>query len=94
MKVFWSPLAVEDLEAIHAYIAEENPSAARKIAQIIRSAAEKLADFPDLGRTGRVQGTRELVIAGTAYIVVYARVENELWLVNVLHGRRQWPESF
>ncbi|WP_420237115.1 type II toxin-antitoxin system RelE/ParE family toxin [Telmatobacter bradus] len=88
MKVFWSPLAIEDLEAIHAYIAEENPSAARKIAQIICSAAEKLADFPELGRAGRVTGTRELVVAGTAYIVVYARVENELWLVNVLHGRR------
>jgi len=39
---------------------------------VIRNAVERLADHPHLGRSGRVEGTRELVVAGTPYIVVFA----------------------
>jgi plasmid stabilization system protein ParE len=43
---------------------------------------------------GRVEGTRELVIAGTAFVVVY-RVEAErVEVLAVLHAARKWPEEF
>jgi len=50
-----------------------------------------LSDNPALGRTGRVRGTRELVIAGTPYIVAY-RVRGEVaQVLRVLRGAQQWP---
>jgi len=65
MKLLWSPTAVSDLESIRDYIARDNPSAARKVAERIRESVNHLIDFPLSGRTGRVPGTRELVIPGT-----------------------------
>jgi toxin ParE1/3/4 len=46
-----------------------------------------------IGRQGRVGGTRELVVQGTPYIVVY-RVHDDVEILAVVHGARKWPESF
>jgi toxin ParE1/3/4 len=94
MKLIWSPTALADLEAIRAYIAEEHLVASQKVARSIRTSIERLLDFPVAGRVGRVSGTREWVIAGTAYIAVYTVMEDELRIVSILHGRRSWPKTF
>lgn len=62
MKIRWSPTAVSDLKAIRTYIANDNPTAARKIARRIQESVNRLVSFPLSGRIGRVQGTRELVV--------------------------------
>ncbi len=49
-----------------------------------------LAEHPELGRVGRVGGTRELVVTGTPYLLVYRIRGDELQILRVLHGRRQW----
>ena len=60
----------------------------------MRAAAARLLDNPALGRPGRVPGTRELVVAGTPYILPY-RVQGEIiQILHVLHGARRWPERF
>jgi toxin ParE1/3/4 len=70
MKIEWSPEAIEDLLSLRAYIAEHDPPAARRVAlHIIANIEQLLADNPQMGRTGRVPGTRELVIPRTPYIV-------------------------
>lgn len=51
----------------------------------------KLADHPNMGRVGRIEGTRELVITRTPYIVGYRLVGNTVEILTVLHGARQWP---
>jgi plasmid stabilization system protein ParE len=61
---------------------------------LIRTGVEYLADHPDLGRAGRVRGTRELLIAGTPYIVAYRVVGNRLRILSVIHSARRWPQSF
>jgi addiction module RelE/StbE family toxin len=76
VEIIWRRVALNDLEGIRRYIAHENPAAGARVRAAIRNAAEQLADHPHLGRPGRVEGTRELVIAGTPFIVVY-RVLNE-----------------
>jgi toxin ParE1/3/4 len=53
---------------------------------------EMLTQFPRVGRPGRVDGTRELVIHHTPYIVAYRVVENTVIVLRVLHGAQQWPE--
>ena len=54
-----------DLQALHAYIAREQPAAATRVAERILAAAELLALYPEVGRAGRAPGTRELVVART-----------------------------
>jgi toxin ParE1/3/4 len=94
MKLRWTAPALRDLEALGDYIARENPAAAAKaIAQILEH-ADMLAFHPHAGRVGRVSGTRELVISGTPFIVPYRVRDEDLELLAVFHGARQWPENF
>lgn len=60
----------------------------------IEDAVSTLARFPELGRTGRVQGTRELVVAGTPYIVPYQIKGSVVEILTVLHAARRWPDRF
>jgi toxin ParE1/3/4 len=59
----------------------------------IREQVETLARFPQSGRQGRIQGTRELVISRTPYIVTYSVTGNTVRVVRVLHGSRRWPDD-
>jgi toxin ParE1/3/4 len=89
--VVWSPRAVGHLAGLRAYIAEDNPAAAGRVAETILVAVERLADLPNLGRPGRVTGTRELVIPGTAYGIPYRLRGDRLEIIAVFHGRQRWP---
>ena len=53
------------------YIAEDNPAAALSVLSTIREAPGVLLEHPCIGRPGRVQGTRELVVSGLPYILPY-----------------------
>ncbi|MGA7685437.1 MAG: type II toxin-antitoxin system RelE/ParE family toxin [Terriglobales bacterium] len=76
------------------YITQDNPDAAARTVAAITKAVDALDDFPALGRPGRISGTRELVVAGTPYIVPY-RVRGEVvQLIRVFHATRKWPEHF
>ena len=56
----------------------------------ITAAVLRLEKFPLLGRPGRIDGTRELVVH-QHYILVYEIVDNIIILLMVLHTSRQWP---
>jgi toxin ParE1/3/4 len=95
MIIFWSPQAINDLAVLRAYIAEDDPAAAQRVAlHIIRSIEQLLSGNPDMGRPGRVPGTRELVVPRTPYIVPYRIRNNRLQVLRVYHGARKWPERF
>jgi toxin ParE1/3/4 len=93
MIIVWSPQAIDDLAALRDYIAEENKAAAqRTVLRILRNIEELLSDSPELGRPGRVSGTRELVIPRTPYIVPYRVRNNRIQVLRVYHGARKWPK--
>jgi toxin ParE1/3/4 len=93
MNMVWSPEAIEDLVSIKSFISEDDPAAAaRLILHIIRNIEELLSDTPQMGRTGRVPGTRELVIPKTPFIVPYRLVGETIQVLRVYHGARRWPE--
>ncbi len=75
MPIVWLLSAVQDAMDIRTHIANRNPKAASLVANRIDQAISDLAVMPAMERTGRIFGTRELVISGTPYIVVY-RVQN------------------
>jgi toxin ParE1/3/4 len=86
--------ALANLDEEAEYIAKDNPAAAGRLALRILAEAELLRENPAMGRAGRAPGTRELVVAGTPYIVPY-RVRGELVeILRVFHGTRKWPGKF
>ena len=89
MTIVWSPTAVEDLEHLRATIEQYNPTAAAKVARAILRRVESLAEFPGMGKPGRVPHTRELVIPDTPFIVAYTTVEQTVQIVTVLHTARK-----
>ena len=93
MQIRWQDDAINDLIQVRRFIAMDNPSAAARVADRIRSAVPKLADQPGLGRPGRVPGTRERVLAEIPYIIAYRVEENSLVILRVLHTSRKWPET-
>jgi toxin ParE1/3/4 len=94
MRVRWTTPAKEQFVAAYEYIGEENRSAAARTADQIWESTRLLERHPLAGRVGRVEGTRELVIRGTPFIVAYRVQKNDVWILAVLHGARKWPEEF
>ncbi len=93
MIVQWSPQAIDDLASLRAYIAEDNPAAAKRIVrQIIRNVDQLLSGQPEMGRPGRVPGTRELVVPRTPYIVPYRVRDSRIQILRIYHAARRWPE--
>jgi addiction module RelE/StbE family toxin len=93
MKLRWLAAAIADLRAIKAYIAEENPEAARRVIARIRSETGLLTSQSSIGRAGRIAGTRELVIHQYPYIVAYRELPDEVHILAVVHTSRRWPEQ-
>ena len=93
MIIEWLPKARLELAAQLDHIERDSLQAALTVARRVRDQAEQLAAFPELGRTGRKRGTRELVIGRTSLVLVYrlrpklARLE----IIRVLHSSQQWP---
>jgi toxin ParE1/3/4 len=90
--IVWSPRAIEHLAHLRAYIARDNPKAANRIASALLEVVERLAELPNLGRPGRVAGTRELVVPGTPYVIPYRLRADRLEVIAVFHARQKLPK--
>jgi addiction module RelE/StbE family toxin len=94
VKVIWTRLAVQDLDSAYEYIVARNPSAAPVVIEKIKTAVRALQTYPNLGRIGRGEGTRELVIAGTPFVIPYRVRKKRIEILALVHAARAWPESF
>ncbi len=90
----YSPRYFRRLEDIREHIAADNPAAASRVIERIRAAVGRLAEFPGIGRPGRVEGTRELVISATPFIVPYRVIGDVVQILTVLHSSQRWPDRF
>jgi toxin ParE1/3/4 len=91
MDVRWSPEAADDLERIVLHIRHDNPLVARNVALAIYETIGSLNTFPNRGRRGRIQGTRELVLAPLPWIAVYRVHDEAVEVVRIYHGAQNWP---
>jgi toxin ParE1/3/4 len=93
MQIVWTEPALRDLAAARAYIARDNlPAADEQVVRVMAAVAD-LLQFPQIGRPGRREGTRELVIGRTPYIVPYRLRGDLIEILRVLHGRQRWPDA-
>lgn len=88
----WLELARTDLLGIVDYISDDNPDAAQRVKDDIEMKAKKLSEFPKIGRPGRVEGTRELIVWSN-YILVYQEDALTVRILRVLHAAQQWPPT-
>jgi len=90
MKTGWSRRAIRHLVFLRAYIEKDSEQNAALAARRILEAIDLLQNHPEMGRPGRVAGTRELVVPGTPYIIPYRVRSGRLELIAVFHGRQKW----
>jgi plasmid stabilization system protein ParE len=80
----WTDLANDDLDQVVAIDI---------VLRIIDTTEMMLSNHPEAGRSGRVKNTRELVITGVPFIVIYREVKTlqRIEVLRVLHDAQQWP---
>ena len=88
MRLRWRLSAVSDLAEIRDFISESDPEAAGAVVDRVLRSVERLESFPNSGRVGRISGTRELVVPGLPYIVVYTCNDTDVSIIGVFHGAR------
>lgn len=93
MRIDWLSEAGQDLIEIRRFIAADHPETAAQVAKRILDTVAYLRDHPEIGRVGRLPGTRELVIPGLPYIVPYRVKGPAIVILGVLHAAQQWPED-
>lgn len=91
LTIRWTDVAAGDLESIYEFVVQQNRSADDKVINRTLSAIDVLERFPEMGRPGRVEGTRELVVA--PFIVAYRVRRSEVQILSILHAARKWPEK-
>jgi addiction module RelE/StbE family toxin len=92
LRLDWSAAAVADLKTIVEWIEQDRDvPTANRVGRTIYEAAQSLRTMPFLGRQGRVDNTRELVIPPLPYILVYQVSGERIAILSVVHGAQRWP---
>jgi addiction module RelE/StbE family toxin len=90
--VVWTPEAEQDRADIWDSIAVDKPGAAVRMDELFSNAAARLTAYPEMGKAGKIAGTREL-IPHESYRLVYEIDGNTVWVLALVHTARQWPPA-
>ena len=88
-EVKWTNPALLDFEEIQNHIGLDNPTAAKRVTNRVREAADGLCRHPFSGRSIRGSQVRIRVVSGTPYLIVY-RVTTAVEVLRLWHARRNW----
>ena len=91
MQLRWTSTAADDLEIIANYLFDKTPENAPRLIREIYNAPTTLKNFPNRGRAGKKEGTRELVMSSLPYIIVYYVRGDTVHIVRILHSSQDWP---
>ncbi|MBY5842425.1 type II toxin-antitoxin system mRNA interferase toxin, RelE/StbE family [Rhizobium leguminosarum] len=83
MKLVWRAKAESDRKKAIQFITDQNVGAAISQLDEIERQTDLLIDQPEIDRPGRIDGTRELIISRTSFIVIY-RVGQKIKQVEIL----------
>lgn len=91
MRIRWQLSAVTDLANIRDYIMEQDPAAARAVVDRVLLSVDHLENFPESGRTGQAEGTREVIVPSLPYIIVYTHDDADINIIAVFHAAQKRP---
>ena len=92
MKLGFTARALDDLSRLRAFIAENNPQAARRISQVLRGSIRHLIDHPQMGEALDAPAGVRRWVAGP-YVVHYMIDGQTLTVLRIWHGREQRTET-
>ncbi len=84
--------ALNDLESIAEYIALDNPKAAKRVIKELKETVDLLMTVQDMGRPGRVHGSRELI--KSHYIIPYRIKGKRIEILRVFDSSQKPPEKW
>jgi len=91
MRLRWASAAADDLENIANFLFEKTPENAARLIRELCDAPSTLKSFPNRGRAGKKEGTRELVMPSLPYVIVYQVRKKAVHIVRILHTSQDWP---
>ena len=91
MKVRFDPKALRDLDGILNYIAKQDASAAKRLAERIVKVISRLEHYPLSARGRKSDDARILVVPGTRYVAIYRVKGDEVHILQILHTARNFP---
>jgi toxin ParE1/3/4 len=91
VRVKWLRAALADFDETAVYIADDNPSQARRFVLRLVVRIDELSERPAMGRAGRIAGTRELFFS--PYVIPYRVRGNAVEILRIFHSARRWPEK-
>lgn len=94
MRVDFSPLAEQDLEAIGDYIAADNPRRALSFVQEIRAQCQRIARNPPGYRLRPELGDGIRSCVHGHYVIFFEADTHAVTIVRILHGARDLPALF
>jgi toxin ParE1/3/4 len=90
VKLRWLRSGRESLRRHIAFITADNPAAAARVRRQIKTTVLRLCEFPQSGRIGHVPATREMVVTGLPYVVVYRVPLDSIEILRVFHTSMNW----
>lgn len=88
MLIFLPPQALQDLEEIHDFIADDNSGAALRFINLLEKKCESLTRIPAMGRRREelAPGLRSLPVR--KYVIFYRQNKGRVEIIRMLHGAR------
>jgi len=93
IRIRWTRRARAHLDGIGRHVAEHHSVAAGRVVKRIVALVDHLTMQPQIGRPGRVRGTRELVVPDFPYIIAYRLRDQDVEVLAVFHALRRWPDK-
>lgn len=93
MKVSWSKRFAQHLRLEYEFLRSRESANAALVRDRLIQAAASLAQFPDRGRAWRIAGSRELVVPGLPYVLIYRVKGDEVLIISLFHTSRNWPQK-
>ena len=86
-RIFWTDVAVADLQNIRSYISRDSETYAQGLMLEIFNSIEQAKSFPKMGRVVpefKKEDTREIIVGN--YRIIYEITASSLRILTVLHG--------
>lgn len=90
MRLRWTSAAANDLEHISDYLQRQNPQVAQQTVRRLYEEIRQLSRFPLRGRAGREPDTREFILSGLPYVVIYRTSDQVVEILRIYHGSQNW----